>query len=84
MMTREGSTKIVNSMNPGAGGFVLGRDHIRNIVKMHYFFTKPSSLLPGIDQTNQICNNDDQGRVNQNCKFHDPPGQGFLCYGMII
>ena len=35
-----------------------------------------SSLLPGIDQTNQVCSNDDQGRVYQNYKFHDPWGRG--------
>ena len=38
MMTREGSTKIVNFMTPGAGVLVLGRSHISHIVKMHYFF----------------------------------------------
>ena len=38
MMTKEGSTKIVNFMTPGAGVLVLGRGHISNIVKMHYFF----------------------------------------------
>ena len=31
-----------------------------------------SSLLPGIDQTNQICRNDDQGSVYQNCKLNYP------------
>ena len=41
-----------------------------------YFLKKSSSLLPGIDQTNQVCSNDDQGRVYQNCKFHDPQGWG--------
>ena len=38
MMTKEGSTKIVNFMTPGAGVLVLGRGHIRHIVKMHSFF----------------------------------------------
>ena len=38
MMTKEGSTKIVNFMTPGAGVPVLGRGHISNVVKMHYFF----------------------------------------------
>ena len=45
-------------------------------VKLMYFLKKSSSLLPGIDQTNQVCSNDDQGRVYQNCKFHDPRGRG--------
>ena len=38
MMTKEGSTKIVNFMTPGAGVLVLGCGHISHIVKMHYFF----------------------------------------------
>ena len=64
MMTKEGSTKIVNFMNPGTGVFVLERGHISHKVKLHYLFKNSSSLLPGIDQTSQ-----DQGRVYQNCKF---------------
>ena len=35
LMTKEGSTKIVNFITPGAGVFVSGRGHI---VKMQYFF----------------------------------------------
>ena len=38
MMTKEGSPKILNFMSPGAGVLVLGRGHISQIVKMHYFF----------------------------------------------
>ena len=38
MMTKEGSTKIVNFMTPRAGILVLGRGHISHIVKMHYSF----------------------------------------------
>ena len=22
-----------------------------------------------------------EGSTNKNCKFHDPPGKGFLCWG---
>ena len=33
MMTKEGSTKIVNFLIPGAGALVLGRVHISYIVK---------------------------------------------------
>ena len=36
MMTKEGSTKIVNFMTPGVG--VLGFGHISHILKMYYFF----------------------------------------------
>ena len=38
MMTKEGSTKIVNLMTPGAGVLVLGCGHKSHIVKLHYFF----------------------------------------------
>ena len=38
MMIKEGSTKIVNFMTPGAGVLVLARGHINHIVKMYYFF----------------------------------------------
>ena len=43
---------------------------------MHYFFKNLSSLLPVIDQRNYVYSIDDQGRVYQNCKFHDPRGWG--------
>ena len=39
MMTKIGSTKIVNFMTPGAGVLVLGRGHISHLMKIHYFFT---------------------------------------------
>ena len=35
MMTKEGSTKIINFMIPGAGVLVLGRGLISHIVKIH-------------------------------------------------
>ena len=38
MMTKEGSTKIVTFMTPGAGVLVLGCGNISHIVKLHYFF----------------------------------------------
>ena len=49
MLIKEGSTKIVNFMTPGAGFLVLGRGHIRHIVKMHnslnIFFSTPRHRL---------------------------------------
>ena len=39
------------------------------------FFLWKSSLLPGTDQKNWGHSYDVQGRVNQNCKFHDPQGR---------
>ena len=39
MVTKKGSTKIVNFMTPGTAVHVLGHGHILiHIVKMHYFF----------------------------------------------
>ena len=38
MMSKKGSTKIVNFMTPRTGILVLGCGHISYIVKMHYFF----------------------------------------------
>ena len=39
MMNKKGSTKIVNFMNPGPEVLVLGRGHISDLMKIHYFFT---------------------------------------------
>ena len=38
MVTKEGSTKILTFMTPGAGVLVLRRGHISHRVKMDYFF----------------------------------------------
>ena len=38
MMTKEGATKIVNRMIPGAGILALGCGHISYILKMHYLY----------------------------------------------
>ena len=38
MMTKEGSTRIVNFKIPRTRVLVLGRCHISHIVKMHYSF----------------------------------------------
>ena len=38
MMTKDGSTKIVNFMTQRAGVLVLGRGHKSHIAKVHYFF----------------------------------------------
>ena len=40
MMTKEGSTKIVNFMTPGAGVFVLGCGRMSYMVKMHNSYTQ--------------------------------------------
>ena len=36
-MTKEGSTKIINFMTPGAGVLVLGRGHISHIIVNMYY-----------------------------------------------
>ena len=38
MMTKEGITKIVNFITPGAGVLVLGLGHVSHKVKMNYVF----------------------------------------------
>ena len=51
MMTKEGSTKILNFMTPGGGVRAQVRDlisHSENAL----FLLKSSSLLPDIEQTN--------------------------------
>ena len=53
MMTKEGSTKILTFMTPGAGVLVLVYGHISHIVKIH-FFLKSFSLFPVRDQTNYV------------------------------
>ena len=70
MMTREGSTQIVNFMTPGGWGrgggarvLLQERDHIRHIVKMH------SSVFWDMIRTNYVHNNDEKGRVYQNYKI---------------
>ena len=40
------------------------------------FSTPGLGLGLGLDQTNYVYRNDDQGRVYQNCKCHDPKGWG--------
>ena len=40
MMIKEGYTKIVTFMTPGAGVLVLECGHISHIVKMHYSFSQ--------------------------------------------
>ena len=44
---------------------------LNNFIK-HY----RASRVLGKNQTNQVCRYDDQGRVYQHCKFHDPWGRG--------
>ena len=57
MMTKKGSTQIVNFVTLRSGVLLLGHGHISNIVKMHYFF---SSSCPhwDMDQTNLVYCND--------------------------
>ena len=54
MITKKGSTKIVNFMTPGAGVLVLGHCQISHIVKLHYFFKISLLSQALIRQTNYI------------------------------
>ena len=56
MITKQGSTKILNFIT-------LGQGFLCKVLKMHYF-CKKSSILLGIDQVYQNCESDDpQDRV---------------------
>ena len=77
MMTKEGSAKIVNFMTPRAGDRSCARVWPYKSYSENALFLEKSSSLPlGKDQTIRICSDDDQGRVYQNSKFHDPLGMG--------
>ena len=75
MMTKEGSTKIIKLMTPGAAIFCArewlytGKSYSENAL-----FLYKSSLLCGVIQTNYLVHtsNNDHGRVYQYCKFRDP------------
>ena len=85
MMTKEGSTKIVNFITPGQGFFAGAWPH-KSYSENALFLWKSSSLLPGIDQTNSVLySSDDQGSLYmyQNCKFHEPRGRVLLGHGHI-
>ena len=73
-MTKEGSTKIVTFMSPGS--CARAWPYIKSYSENALFFLKSSSSLPGINQTNYLYSNDEQGRVFQNCNFYDPQGWG--------
>ena len=73
MITKEGSTKILNFMTPGAGILALGCGHISLIVKMHYSLKNLFLYIPAwIRHTIKVYSDDDNGRVNPNYKFYDP------------
>ena len=48
--------------------------------KIAIFLTKSSSLLPGIDETNQVCSTDDQDGSTKIVNFMTP-GAGVLVQG---
>ena len=45
MIIKEGSTKFINLITPGAGALVLGHGHMGQIVRNALFLQKSSSLL---------------------------------------
>ena len=79
MITKEGSTLIVNFMTPGAGILVIWCAHISHIVKVQYFF----SIHQGTDQTNWGNSNDNQERVYLNWKFNDHWDRVFFLLGHV-
>ena len=76
MITKKGSTQIVNFMTPGAGVLALGCGHISHIMKIHY--SLKNLLLYSqalVRQTKYKVMMTFKGRVYPNCKFHDPRGK---------
>ena len=70
MMSKEGSTKIVNFMTPGQGFCARAwpyKSYSENALLLENIFLP---TLPGMVQTNKIFSNDDQGRFYQIRKFH--------------
>ena len=54
MVTKEGSTKIVNFMTTGVGFLVLRCGHVSYIVKIHHFFKNLLYSQAQIRQTEGI------------------------------
>ena len=80
VLINELSIKIVNFMTSGAGFFVLGLCHINHTAKMHYFFKKSFILPCSMIQTKLVYICDEQGRIDQNCEFHDHWNRGLAIY----
>ena len=70
-MNKEGSTKTVTFMTPGAGLFCWVVP-IKDIYLMCIIPLKCSSLLPGIDETNNVYSNDDNESSNKIVTFMTP------------
>ena len=87
-MTKEGSIKIVTFMTPVTGVLALGRQiffstprpssQAKCPIRSSESDTWLAKMLQGINQTNYVYRKDDQGRVYQNCNFHDPGAAVFV------
>ena len=82
MMTKERSTKIVTFMTPGAGVQFARAWPFKSYSDNALFLFKTPSLLPGINQTNYVYRNDDQGSTKI-VNFMTPRA-GFLMLGVAI
>ena len=72
MMSKEGLPIENCKLHDPRIGFFCARAWPYKSYSENALFLRKSSLLPGTDQTKQVCSNDDQGKVYQNCNFHDP------------
>ena len=77
MMTKEGSTKIVNFMSPGAGVLVLGGGRT---VKIEYFFSF-SCLQRGMNQTDYVLYSNDDLKGSSKIVNFISPEAGVLILG---
>ena len=72
MLTKEGSTKIVNFMTPRGRNSCARVWPYKSYSENALFLKKSSSVLPGMDETNAVYSDDDKGRVYPNYNFMTP------------
>ena len=100
MITKEGSTKIVNFMIYGAGVLMLGRNPISHIMKMHYSFTDMSTFREDncncknlllysqaeIRQTKYIVMMTKEGstKIVNFIHLHKTPGPGVMKFTILV
>ena len=71
--------EIVNFMTPTQRGGSFG---VKSVKLMYFSKNLLLTTQALIRQTKYVVMMTEEIKVYQNCKFHDAPGQGFLCQGM--
>ena len=73
---------IVNFMTPTGMGDNLWVKSVKYIYLLKIVFSTSKYYIRQTDIYTR--SNDEQGKVYQNCRFHDPTVQGLLCQGVVI